>query len=592
VWTFLVLICFLAFVGSLVALLFKSVRRKAKWIAPASFVAMIVAATFFGGEQNDEARRLGFLDAADQRAAKDAGVTDPAAWRAASEAKRQAEQAVTSVNPDTNQKTNAGRMLSGVGRATICATKDMTFDDYRVIKLPPTSVFRDSGPLKGDVRDPWGLESQVSERRLAAFITTDPVTLTKAEPCAESGVRMLIGKLYKEPFAIASDRRVWEIDDVLEYSPASGRPPVEFGKLIDDISVRAVLLADAGDPLVLAKDEADEAAHSAKCLAESQKVAAHERGVIKRQTSSVVTISHPAAVEFSFGCDIDGMKPDVFIAWNKSRPVSSTVKLIKSAGEFLTGATSEEIKQELAKCVNGALKPDAGEISAREFGGVRIECQAFERDGGGGSATIYRRFGAYPVHDMPEEKVLSEIMREFEPVDTSAHKNLDFLKPLWAIGGGQFVKPKTSWAYIDKVLQAAALSCLQSYSLALRLLRFQPDALSVFLRVRDILNSISLLILVWLTPGHFVWTRSTISESAIFGFLLRRNHRHADSIAACSANERSKTSIPIISDISFPSAKPRSFGQAATPAAKVTTSLPATTPREKRRHRQRRLPTR
>ncbi len=45
---------------------------------------------------------------------------------------------------------------------------------------------------------------------------------------------------------------------------------------------------------------------------------------------------------------------------------------------------------------------------------------------------------------MPEEKVLSDIMREFEPIDTtrefepidkSAHENLDFLKPLWAIGG-------------------------------------------------------------------------------------------------------------------------------------------------------------
>jgi hypothetical protein len=84
-WAFLVLICFLAFVGSLDALLFKGVRRKAKWIAPASFVALIVAAAFFGGEQNDEALRLGFLDAADQRAAKDAGVTNPVAWRAGSQ---------------------------------------------------------------------------------------------------------------------------------------------------------------------------------------------------------------------------------------------------------------------------------------------------------------------------------------------------------------------------------------------------------------------------------------------------------------------------------------------------------------------------
>jgi hypothetical protein len=185
---------------------------------------------------------------------------------------------------------------------------------------------------------------------------------------------MLISKLFNEPSASASERRVWEIDDVLEF-PASGRPPVEFGKLIDDVSVRAVLLADAGDPLVLAKDESDEATIAAKCLAEAQKIATHEGGIVEPTLSSayssVVAISHTAAVEFSFGCGVDGLKPDLYLAWNKSRPASSTVKLIMSAGEFLTGATSKEIKRELAKCVNEALKPDAGEISAREFGASR-----------------------------------------------------------------------------------------------------------------------------------------------------------------------------------------------------------------------------
>lgn len=203
-WAFLALVFLLVFACSLIGLLFKGTRSKAKWAAPVSAIAMIVAIAIFGGEQDDGARRVGFLDAADQRAAADAGVTDPAAWRAAKEAKRQAEQApvaqapasnaeppkasseqaVASVNQgaDTNQKTYAGRVLSGVGRAKICATKDMTFDDYREIMLPVKSVFKDSGSFKGDVH--------VSDQRWAAFITTDPVTLTKAKPCAESDVRM------------------------------------------------------------------------------------------------------------------------------------------------------------------------------------------------------------------------------------------------------------------------------------------------------------------------------------------------------------------------------------------------------------------
>ena len=94
---------------------------------------------------------------------------------------------------------------------------------------------------------------------------------------------------------------------------------------------------------MLARDETDEALKAATCLAEAQKVAAHEKGVVGRQTGSMVSISHLAASEFSFGCGVDGIKPDLFIAWNKSRPQPSTVKLITSAGAFLTGAPTEDI---------------------------------------------------------------------------------------------------------------------------------------------------------------------------------------------------------------------------------------------------------
>jgi hypothetical protein len=67
------------------------------------------------------------------------------------------------------------------------------------------------------------------ERPQAGCIYHD---LTKAKPCVEANVRMLIGKSFKETSALFSDRRVWEIDDVLEYLPTSARLPVEFGKLV------------------------------------------------------------------------------------------------------------------------------------------------------------------------------------------------------------------------------------------------------------------------------------------------------------------------------------------------------------------------
>jgi hypothetical protein len=143
--------------------------------------------------QDGEARLAGFLDAADQRAAKDAGVTDPAAWRAANEAKRRAElgrkadslsdnAASPLIPPDhgstqTNQDGNAdqkmnGHLRTGGGWAKVCAAKEIEFNSYREIKLPPTTVFRDAGTLTGDVRDPWRPGRDMSDRRQAAFITT------------------------------------------------------------------------------------------------------------------------------------------------------------------------------------------------------------------------------------------------------------------------------------------------------------------------------------------------------------------------------------------------------------------------------------
>jgi hypothetical protein len=71
--------------------------------------------------------------------------------------------------------------------------------------------------------------------------------------------------------------------------------------------------------------------------------------------------------------------------------------LIAKGGEFVTGATRAEIMTETSACVADALKSNAAEIANREVRGVKIECQAFTRDGGGGGVTIYRHFGSDPV---------------------------------------------------------------------------------------------------------------------------------------------------------------------------------------------------
>jgi hypothetical protein len=109
---------------------------------------------------------------------------------------------------------------------------------------------------------------------------------------------------------------------------------------------------------------------------------------------------------------LDKNTPDFFVAWeHQAKPPTATVELIGKGGEYLTGASSTELKQELAACVAEALKKESGELANREFRGVKIECQAVTRDGGGGSATIYRRFGAYPVRPALTEKERAAMLR-------------------------------------------------------------------------------------------------------------------------------------------------------------------------------------
>jgi hypothetical protein len=103
-WDFIALISLLVVAVSIVALPFvKGKRKKVGALAAVGFVVAIVT-IFIAGD--DEAKRLGFTDATDQRAAKDAGVTDPVAWHAARDAaaeKAKAEKQATVVKRDTDE---------------------------------------------------------------------------------------------------------------------------------------------------------------------------------------------------------------------------------------------------------------------------------------------------------------------------------------------------------------------------------------------------------------------------------------------------------------------------------------------------------
>lgn len=79
----------IALVGSLIALFFRNWRWRAKRVALASVVGLVLSFVLMTRYQNEEARAKGFVDFADLNAAKRSGVTGVAAWNA----KREREEA-------------------------------------------------------------------------------------------------------------------------------------------------------------------------------------------------------------------------------------------------------------------------------------------------------------------------------------------------------------------------------------------------------------------------------------------------------------------------------------------------------------------
>jgi hypothetical protein len=292
--------------------------------------------------------------------------------------------------------------LGSPGNARICLTdNDVHLKASDEIVIPATTVFEDNGRNLGKPEDPstWRYEIKEGFKFPAQFATLTAVSLRKSKPCAEGRVQMLTGAGGTETMKRASDNHIFVIDDVLDYPIPAERPPVEIGKLIDDISVEAMLISDVTQAIARPKAVLDDAAKSAICLGGAKKLAAYLGGGTGQQRSMNIELGHVGPDNVAYGCPFGPkQKADFSVYWEgRARPAPNTMALIAKGGEFVTGATRAEITTETSACVAEALKSSAGEVANREIRGVKIECQAFKRDGGGGSVTIYRRFGRDPA---------------------------------------------------------------------------------------------------------------------------------------------------------------------------------------------------
>ena len=95
-WFVLTLLFLLALLGSLVALICKTLRRKAKWALLLSLAGVVICYALFTRELDESALQKGFLSNIDLVEAEKAGISDPVIWRKhkeEEEAKKQKEEA-------------------------------------------------------------------------------------------------------------------------------------------------------------------------------------------------------------------------------------------------------------------------------------------------------------------------------------------------------------------------------------------------------------------------------------------------------------------------------------------------------------------
>ncbi|MGD9714072.1 MAG: hypothetical protein AB7V46_18735, partial [Thermomicrobiales bacterium] len=114
--------------------------------------------------------------------------------------------------------------------------EDLKLGSIRSLTIQLGTVFKNHGPISGDITGQWKTTDPQKSRN-AAIITVEDVTLTRDKRCAETPVQMYVDNiLNKETTAKASDKDYWSIDDNIEYV-AGRKPPIELGKLIDDMAV-------------------------------------------------------------------------------------------------------------------------------------------------------------------------------------------------------------------------------------------------------------------------------------------------------------------------------------------------------------------
>lgn len=100
----------------------------------------------------------------------------------------------------------------------------------------------------------------------------------------------------------------------------------------------------------------------------------------------ITQYSSDSNMTLSVSCNV-GM-PNIAVTWDGPTPDNAFYDLVGIAGNLVTQRPATEVVKFSKQCRQAALMDDS-EIATIERKGMAIECQAFERDGGGTTITVF-----------------------------------------------------------------------------------------------------------------------------------------------------------------------------------------------------------
>lgn len=107
-----------------------------------------------------------------------------------------------------------------------------------------------------------------------------------------------------------------------------------------------------------------------------------------KQTEGEQTTEYNSGLNATLSLSCSPGGSNIAITWDGPTPDYTFYNLVGTAGNLVTQRPASEVVKYSKQCRQEALK-DNNEIATIERKGLAIECQAFKRDGGGTTITVF-----------------------------------------------------------------------------------------------------------------------------------------------------------------------------------------------------------